>query len=196
MDWTSLIIGIVIGWMIALLIYGFYARQRAGDVATTMPAGDSVGVGEAHRARLQAAESRVAQLEAEVAAAESMHSEALAGANTEIDRLQAELARVADAPAELAATPVAQPNPPEPSDLKRVEGIGPKIEEILNRAGITSFQQLAESTTDHIQALLDEAGERFHLADPGTWVEQARLAAAENWDELQELQERLRAGRD
>jgi predicted flap endonuclease-1-like 5' DNA nuclease len=196
MDSTSLIIGIIVGWMTALLIYGFYARQRAVDAATTLPSGDSFGEAEAHRARLQAAEARVAQLEAELAAAASAHNAALAAADAEIGRLQAELARAAEVPAALAAVPAAALAPPEPSDLKRVEGIGPQIEEILNKAGITSFQQLAEATTDHIQTLLEEAGERFHLADPGTWVEQAKLAAAEMWEELQELQHRLRAGRE
>jgi hypothetical protein len=33
------------------------------------------------------------------------------------------------------------------------------------------------------------------LADPGTWTEQAALAAAGKWDEFKELTERLKGGR-
>lgn len=59
-----------------------------------------------------------------------------------------------------------------PDDLKRVNGIGPKIEQLLKRNGIMTFAQLAETDVSRIQALLDEAD--YDLADPTTWPEQAR----------------------
>lgn len=78
-------------------------------------------------------------------------------------------------------------------DLKIIEGIGPKIESILKNAGIMTFRQLAGTSVENLYQILREANLR--LADPGTWPEQARLAANENWDFLKALQGRTRAGR-
>lgn len=80
-------------------------------------------------------------------------------------------------------------------DLKKVEGIGPKIEKLMNAAGITTFKELAEAPLDKIQKILDEAGPRYRVADPGTWSQQAALAAKGNWDELKTLQDNLSGGR-
>lgn len=81
-------------------------------------------------------------------------------------------------------------------DLALIEGIGPKIAELLNEAGITSFAQLADTAVSRIQEILDAAGPAYRIADPGTWPEQSRLAAAGNFDGLKALQERLIAGRN
>ncbi|GAB4527788.1 MAG: hypothetical protein Fur0018_13610 [Anaerolineales bacterium] len=81
----------------------------------------------------------------------------------------------------------------EADDLKKIEGIGPKTEAILHQHGITTFAQLAATETAHIQTILDEAG--FRLGDPGTWVEQATLAARGDWQALEALQESLKGGR-
>ena len=83
--------------------------------------------------------------------------------------------------------------PPEPDDLKRVEGIGPKFSEVLNQAGITTFAQLAGTGVERLKQIIQEAGLR--LADPTTWPEQARLAAAGDWDALDALQGKLKGGR-
>lgn len=80
-------------------------------------------------------------------------------------------------------------------DLKVVEGIGPKIEELLNNAGIFSFEQLAHSKADKIKKILEEAGSRFQMHDPTTWPQQAELAAKGKWEELKSLQDKLNAGR-
>lgn len=196
MDWTSLIIGVIAGWITALIAYGFYTRNREANLVTGTLANESAGAQEAQRAQLREAEARVAQLEADLAATQTARSEALAEANAEIERLQAELARQKAASTELTTAPEAALTPPEPSDLKRVEGIGPKIEEILNNAGIYTFAQLADAPADRLQEILADAGERFDLADPRTWAEQARLAAAAQWDELKALQDSLVAGRE
>lgn len=80
-------------------------------------------------------------------------------------------------------------------DLKKIEGIGPKIEGLLNAAGITNFQQLADASEEALQKILEEAGPNFKLADPGTWKKQAALAAAGKWEELSALQDSLKGGR-
>jgi predicted flap endonuclease-1-like 5' DNA nuclease len=84
----------------------------------------------------------------------------------------------------------------EPDDLKRIEGIGPKISALLQAAGITSFAQLAASDAQALTQILREEDPRLaRLADPTTWPEQAALAALGAWDVLEELQEELTAGR-
>ncbi len=80
-------------------------------------------------------------------------------------------------------------------DLKAVEGIGPKIEELLHDAGIKTWRALAETSVSRLQEILTAAGPRFTLAVPETWPQQAGLAADGKWDELQELQDFLNAGR-
>jgi hypothetical protein len=95
------------------------------------------------------------------------------------------------------ASPMAAPepvaSPAAPDDLAVIEGIGPKIAEILQGAGITTFAELAATETSRLEALMREANLR--LADPSSWPEQARLAAAGDWDGLQSLQDRLKGGR-
>ncbi|HUV89177.1 MAG TPA: DUF4332 domain-containing protein [Anaerolineae bacterium] len=95
-------------------------------------------------------------------------------------------------PAAETAAP-ARPVPPAPDDLERIEGIGPKIAGLLQAAGITTFAQLAATNVGRLKQILTDAGIR--IADPTTWAEQARLAAAGKWDELQALQDKLKGGR-
>ena len=83
----------------------------------------------------------------------------------------------------------------EPDDLKKIEGIGPKIASLLNDAGIHTFAALAETRPDAIREILMAAGERFRIHDPSTWPDQARLAADGKWDELEKLQDILDGGR-
>lgn len=80
-------------------------------------------------------------------------------------------------------------------DLQLVEGIGPKIAELLIANGIHDLADLAAAPVEQIREILLAAGRRFRLADPGSWPEQARLGAAGLWDALTELQARLKGGR-
>ncbi len=80
-------------------------------------------------------------------------------------------------------------------DLKVVEGIGPKIEELLKNAGIYSYVTLAMTASEAIENILSAAGDRFRMHDPGTWPAQSSLAAQGRWDELNTLKERLDGGK-
>ncbi len=80
-------------------------------------------------------------------------------------------------------------------DLKKIEGIGPKIAEKLGEAGINTFSELASAEVDTLKGILEEAGSRYRMHDPTTWPEQAGLAADGKWDELQKLQDELDGGR-
>ena len=79
-----------------------------------------------------------------------------------------------------------------PDDLTQVEGIGPKISEVLQEAGINSFAALAGTAADAIQEILTANHLSSH--DPSTWPAQARLAAEGQWDKLKEWQDQLQGG--
>ena len=78
-------------------------------------------------------------------------------------------------------------------DLLVIEGIGPKIASLLQAAGITTFSQLAAADVGWLREILAAASLRF--ADPTTWPEQARLAAAGDWAGFESLTRELRGGR-
>jgi NADH-quinone oxidoreductase subunit I len=84
--------------------------------------------------------------------------------------------------------------PAQADDLKVIEGIGPRIATMLQGAGITTFAQLAATEVSRLEQLLVEANLR-RLADPATWPEQAKLAAAGNWDAFNALTQQLKGGR-
>jgi predicted flap endonuclease-1-like 5' DNA nuclease len=86
-----------------------------------------------------------------------------------------------------------RPCEPEPDDLTRIEGIGPKFASMLRSMGITTYEQLASSNVDELRDVFRERG--LYFADPATWPEQAELAAAGAWEALSDLQEVLSAGR-
>jgi len=94
----------------------------------------------------------------------------------------------------LKTEPFETPSTAGVDDLKVIEGIGPKIAGLLNEHGISSYQQLAATPLEQLDELLSGAKLR-RLADPGTWPEQARLAAEGDWDALHQLQGILKAGR-
>jgi predicted flap endonuclease-1-like 5' DNA nuclease len=92
-------------------------------------------------------------------------------------------------PSPPARTPVSS----KQDDLKRIEGIGPKTQNLLNEAGITTFAKLASADLTKLESILRKA--RLYMIDPSTWLEQAQLAAAGEWEALAELQAQLRGGR-
>ena len=81
-------------------------------------------------------------------------------------------------------------------DLKLVEGIGPKIEELMHAAGITTWAELAAAPIEKLEEILDEAGPRFRIHDPATWGKQAAMADAGQWEELETYQDELKGGRE
>ncbi len=81
-------------------------------------------------------------------------------------------------------------------DLKKLEGIGPRIEKLLNEAGIKSYAKLATMDRDALKAILEKGGSQFKLHEPKSWPYQAELAAKQNWQRLKEYQDFLLSERD
>jgi large subunit ribosomal protein L15 len=86
-------------------------------------------------------------------------------------------------------------NTPKGDNLRKVEGIGPKIAELFNNAGIVTFADLAATSVEKLNEILEEAGPRYSIHNPTTWPQQAQLASEEKWDELSDLQNKLDGGR-
>jgi len=57
-----------------------------------------------------------------------------------------------------------------------------------------TFAQVAKATVPQMRAILDKGGSRYRIANPGTWAQQAALAASNKWAELKKLQDELSAG--
>jgi large subunit ribosomal protein L27 len=80
-------------------------------------------------------------------------------------------------------------------DLKKVEGIGPKIEQLLHDAGIVTFANLAAASLDTLKGILDAAGSRYAIHNPSTWAAQADMAAKGEWAALKVWQDELNGGK-
>lgn len=84
---------------------------------------------------------------------------------------------------------------PTPDDLTKVEGIGKKIAALLAAENILTFKDLSKISVKKLKGILEVAGSKFHVHDPASWPKQAKLAAAEKWEELEELQKELIGGK-
>ncbi|MBK8564567.1 MAG: hypothetical protein IPN76_14840 [Saprospiraceae bacterium] len=98
------------------------------------------------------------------------------------------------APKAAAAKPVAA-KAVVADDLTKIEGIGPKIAELLKAAGIVTFKDLTAAKAATVKSILDAAGKRFQMHDPSTWAEQSKLAANGEWEKLAKLQDALKGGK-
>jgi predicted flap endonuclease-1-like 5' DNA nuclease len=83
----------------------------------------------------------------------------------------------------------------EVDDLKLVEGIGPKIEELFHKAGLKTWASVAKSKPAKLKEILVEGGERFQMHDPGTWPDQCQMMVDDDWYGLKKYQDSLTAGR-
>jgi predicted flap endonuclease-1-like 5' DNA nuclease len=108
-----------------------------------------------------------------------------------------EIAGTPELKAETEPEPVvAEAEGPRVEDLEIIEGIGPKIAAVLRDSGVYTFAQLASLEPERLRELLrDRNPNLLRLADPATWPEQARLAAAGEWEVLAKFQQELKGGR-
>ncbi len=103
----------------------------------------------------------------------------------------------AEAPAApmAAAAPAAPKATGKPDDLKKIEGVGPKIAGLLADGGLPTFAAVAAADVATIKGILEAAGKRYQMHDPTTWPMQAKLAAEGKWDELKKWQDESDGGK-
>ena len=194
--WHLLLLACLVPLLLGLLLY-FVLRQRLQQRVRALEAERT-----RHHENWTKAETEVAGLKYKLEmSVKELEQTKVALRNSESDLMilrgrleQAQKGSVQEgdpAPA-LAATGLEKARP---DDLKIIEGIGPKVEQILKEAGIANWAELAAQDTSSLQGLLDQAGPAFRLMDPSTWPEQALLAAEGRWDALRALQDALKGGR-
>lgn len=81
------------------------------------------------------------------------------------------------------------------NDLTVVEGIGPKIQELFHNHDVKTWYALSECSVDKCQSVLLSGGDRFKMHKPGTWPEQAKMAAEGRWSDLKNWQDKLDGGK-
>jgi large subunit ribosomal protein L17 len=94
---------------------------------------------------------------------------------------------------EAPPTEMAAPEEVQTDDLTVIEGIGPKINQLLHGAGIQTYAQLAAANVVTLRSILEPAG--LHFIDPESWVEQAGLLNEGKIEDFEALKGRLRGGR-
>lgn len=80
-------------------------------------------------------------------------------------------------------------------NLQVVEGIGPKMNELLNTNGVHTWTHLAAKSSADLREMLDAQGNKYSMIDPATWPDQAALARDGKWNDLIEMQKKLDTGR-
>lgn len=197
------VIGLVIGWLLrSIVARRQIARARSRPVGGTDPA------------ELERLRGRITELESVAVERDRLLQEladcrdaaAAAERNTGEHRaIRAEGASAAgatgrsddDAPTgrEAAGAAAVLGRPVEHDDLKVIEGIGPKIEELCNGIGIRTWTDLSGTEVSLLRTMLADAGPRFRTHDPSTWPRQAALLADGRWEDFRALISELAGGR-
>ena len=81
------------------------------------------------------------------------------------------------------------------NDLKVIEGIGPKIENLFNNAGVDTWSGLADLNVARCREILMTGGDRYRLHDPASWPMQARMCAEGKWKDLARWQDDHKHGK-
>jgi large subunit ribosomal protein L4 len=113
-------------------------------------------------------------------------------AKVEAPKVEAVKATPVETPAPVVEAPKAVVSTPD--DLKRIEGIGPKINDALIAAGIDTFAKLEKASEESLKAALETAGLRF-APSLGTWAEQAGFLVRGDEAGFKALTDSLTAGR-
>ena len=206
---VGLFAGLILMWIFDSLLYG---RKSGSDKTRELEdLRRELAIYKKARttaeANLQSAEQELETLRSRLAKVEQTEKlsmeqqEKLAAAEAELAEMRVQLEEVTTSAAvdsasagTLSAAGSGTAVPPTPDDLKAIEGIGPKIEEILHEAGIDTFAKLAGSSVAALEKIVREDG-GIRVAYPDTWPQQAGLASAGKWDELERLQDQLKGGR-
>ena len=116
--------------------------------------------------------------------------------NSDLKKLQDELDACVKNKKELQlAFATQKQEPAKKDDLKIIEGIGPKIEQLLYEAGIYTWVDLSNTEVGFIKSVLDKAGPNYKVHDPASWPFQAKMAINNKWEELKIWQDEHKGGK-
>lgn len=145
----GLVAGLIIGWIIEWIIDWQFWRVEPEEAPAN-------GAGsERLQADLAQARAQIAALEAQLSVASADQS-------------------VAPVATEERAAPFIPAVTPD--DLTVIKGIGPVFARRLAEAGITTFEQLAQTTPDQLLEIVQAAD--WQAVDPAAWIAHARELAA------------------
>jgi predicted flap endonuclease-1-like 5' DNA nuclease len=182
------VVGLVSGVLGYLLGSAF--SKKGGDNSASLSLQSDL---DACRANSKSLSARISGLEADLASAKASAS---ANMQSFASSVATNTAGLASIPYDAGLAFAALGKKFKQDDLKIVEGIGPKIEELYHNAGIKTWLALSETAVEKSQAILDAAGERYKIHNPSTWAKQAGLAHQGKWQELKDWQESLTGGKE
>ena len=182
------ILGVLVGWLIEWIFVRLFVPNPKKKVETAL---------DAARKENTTLQQQVRDLQAQVAAAKSA-APAKASEPEPETVVKPEPEPKVESEQEAPVTEPAQPEPaeePAPADvadegedeLTKLNGIGPKLAEAMQAAGIKRFSQLAVMTTDELSEALAPSGIRYSKASAETWATQAKLAAEGDWQGLKDF---------
>ncbi|ANU07361.1 hypothetical protein [Paraurantiacibacter namhicola] len=184
-NWWLVVIALVIGLLVAWWIF---AATRKTTVERQDEDGGKDGGEAAPAKRNQALIDAPSAMSVQPTVPPATPA-GLAGAGTAVAAAADEAAREAQmAEAEAEPAPAATPEPtpapaPAPTaaasdDLKRIKGVGPKLETMLKDMGVTSYAQIAAWDDAEIDRIDSQLGRFEGRIRRDNWTEQARFLAA------------------
>jgi len=195
-----ILIGVLVGWLIEWVIDLLYWRSQVSQLRARLEDCKHSLLEEQERAKqfqlkITKLEEESVKLHGQIRELEARLDKLNDERNAAIQELQAIKKQLSQQTETESITKAAE-KASSKDDLKKIEGIGPKIESLLNQAGIKNFAALAKTPVEKLKEILRAAGSRFRLADPTTWPRQAQMASEERWEELQDYQDALNGGRE
>jgi len=171
--WVLLVLAALIGLCAGWLIFG---RQQ--DTASTPGKANKLRAElDQYRTVVAQQQAQVSELEQQLATCEAARAAAADTPDEGAKVVELPVATDKDAPAQGPAT-LDEPKDGQADDLKKIKGVGPKLERLCNMMGFWHFDQIA-NWTDADVAWVDENLQGFKgRVSRDDWVAQAKILAA------------------
>jgi predicted flap endonuclease-1-like 5' DNA nuclease len=164
----------------------------AGTAKDDTPAADTaVGTGTVRPVADSASDAD----EAGVAGAGEGEAEVEAAESDVVAEAEAVARRAAEADAAAKAAAETEAAPETPDDLRRIEGIGPKIASALVAAGYPTYAKIAAATEDELREAVAGQGIKF-APSASSWADQAQYLVESDAKGLEEYQDYLVGGQE
>jgi predicted flap endonuclease-1-like 5' DNA nuclease len=199
MTWAWWLLAVAVAVVITWLLFRVLDRGQRGQRAVTTgtvtdpadTAGDATGSGSA--GDLATARARIAELEGMARQLPGLQARI---AELEAIAAQSALAMDADPETDMRTASAIIGYPVGLNDLTVVEGVGPKIRELLHGSNIRTWRELSTTPVAMLNQILDDAGPHFRIHNPSTWPRQAGLLADGHWVRYKEWTDKLKGGRE